>query len=200
MDIVVDKDYPMDVKDLSEVLLDIKGKNVDAFLGLSYPGDCFLITEQSMGIGLSPKFMYFLVGPGEVAFYPVLGAATEGVCGMGMYCGAVRYPGAKEFFDKFTKRWGHPPGLLNSADGFHAAQLMQQAIERAGTLDPEKIRDVLATEEFLTIEGPVRLRDGINEASVPGVIQWQKGIAQVVWPSEKTTAKFEFPKPAWPKK
>jgi len=200
MSVVVDKDYPIDVKDLSEVLLDIKGKNVDALLGLSYPGDCFLIMEQSIGIGLSPKFMYFLVGPGTNAFIPIFGSATEGVCGMGTYSGALGIPGAKEFYDNMLKRWGHPPDLLNGADGWHAAQLMQLAIEKAGTLDPEKIRNVLATEEFVTIEGPVRLRNGINELASPGVIQWQQGMAQVVWPQEKATAEFEFPKPAWPTK
>jgi len=198
MDVVVDKDYPIDVKDLSEVLLDIKNKNVDALLGMSYPGDCFLIMEQSRGVGLSPKFMYFLVGPGTNAFDPIFGPATEGICGMGTYSGALGIPGAKEFYDNMVKRWGHPPDLLNGADGWHAAQLMQQAIERAGTLDPEKIRDVLATEEFTTIHGSVRLRDGINELATPGVIQWQNEVAQVVWPPEKATAEFKFPKPRWP--
>ncbi len=198
MDVVVDKDYPIDVKDLSEVLLDIKDKNVDAFLGLSYPPDFFLIMEQAVGIGLSPKLMYFLVGPSNPAFPLAFGPAIEGVAGMGMYSGALGIPGAREFYDSYNERWGHPPDLLNGADGFHAAQLMQLAIERAGTLDSEKIRDVLATEEFVTIHGPVRLRDGVNELSVPGVIQWQKGTAHVVWPPEKATAKFMFPKPPWP--
>jgi branched-chain amino acid transport system substrate-binding protein len=198
IDIVYDKDYPWGVEDLSGPLLDIKAKNPDAFLGLGYPPDCFLTVKQSAEIGLNPKFMYFLIGPANVAFYPVVGAASEGICGMGMYCGALNYPGAQEFYDGMIERWGHPPDLLLGADGFHAATLMQQAIERAGTLDPEKIRDVLATEEFLTIEGPVRLRDGVNELAVPGVIQWQEGLAQTVWPPEMATTELTFPKPQWP--
>ena len=154
--------------------------------------------KQSIEVGLSPKFMYFLLGPSTNVFQPIFKDATEGVMGMGMYCGALNYPGAKEFYVNMQKRWGHPPNLLMGADGYHAAQLMEQAIERAGTLDPEKIRNVLSTEEFMTIEGPVRLRNGINELAVPGVIQWRKGMAETVWPKEKATAELIFPKPAWP--
>lgn len=196
--IVFDKDYAHDVKDLSGELLEIKKKNVDALLGMSYPEDCFLIMKQSIEIGLSPKLLYFLVGPATSAFQPIFKEAVEGVMGMGMYCGALDYPGAKEFYNNMIKRWGHPPNLLLGADGYHAAQLMQQAIERAGTLDPEKIRHVLATEKFLTIEGPARLRNGTNELAVPGVIQWQKGMAETIWPKKMATTEMIFPKPNWP--
>lgn len=198
INIAFEKDYSPDVKDLSGELLEIKKKDVDAFLGLSYPEDCFLIMKQSIEVGLSPNFMYFLLGPSTNAFQPIFKGATEGVMGMGMYCGALDYPGAKEFYQNMTKRWGHPPNLLMGADGYHAAQLMQQAIEKAGTLDPEKIRNVLATEEFMTIEGPVRLRNGINELAVPGVIQWQQGTAETVWPKKMATKELIYPKPAWP--
>jgi len=196
--IVYEKDYSPEVKDLSGELLEIKKKNVDAFLGLAYPPDCFLMMKQSIEVGFSPKFMYFLLGPAQNAFQPIFKEATEGVMGMGMYCGALNYPGAKEFYSNMIKRWGYPPNLLMGADGYHAAQLMQQAIEKAGTLDPEKIRNVLATGEFMTIEGPARLRNGVNELAVPGVIQMQHGVAQTVWPKEKATAGLNFPKPKWP--
>jgi len=199
-DVVIEKDYPMDVKDLSEVLLNAKNKNVDAVIGHSMPSDAFMIIEQSIGVGLDPKFMYFQIGPGEYAFPQIFGAAVEGVSGMGTWCGSARFPGSKEFYEAIVKRWGHPPGLLNQTDGWHVCQLMQQAIEKAGTLDREKIREVLATEEFVTIEGPVKLQDGLNTLAVAGVMQWQKGEAQLVWPLDRATAELEFPKPPWPKR
>ncbi len=195
--VVFDKDYPADVKDLTGELLDIKKKGVDTFLAMSYPPDCFLMMKQSIEVGFSPKFMYFLVGPSNAVFSSMFKEATEGVMGMGMYCGALNYPGAKEFYNNFTKRWGNPPNLLQGADGYHAAQLMQQAIEKAGTLDPEKVRNVLATGEFMTIEGPARLRNGVNELAVPGVIQWRKGMAELVWPKTKATIDLIYPKPQW---
>jgi branched-chain amino acid transport system substrate-binding protein len=196
--VALDKDYPMGVTDLSEVLLDIKAKDVDALIGLSLPEDCFLTMGQAQEVGLNPPFIYLLLGPGFSAFPEIFGDATEGIMGMGTWCGASNYPGAKEFYDKFIEKWGHPPSLLHSVDGYHGAQIMQQAIERAGSLDPEKLREVLEGGEFTTIQGPVLLRNGVNEKAIMGVIQWQQGEAQVVWPPEWATAEFLFHKPAWP--
>nr|MCU0805556.1 ABC transporter substrate-binding protein [Burkholderiales bacterium] len=52
--IVEKKSYPPGVKDLQPVLSDIKTKNPDAFVALSYPPDTFLITGQSKAIGFNP--------------------------------------------------------------------------------------------------------------------------------------------------
>jgi len=48
--IVEKKSYPLGVKDLSPVLKDIKAKNPDAFIGVTYPPDTFLVTGQSKEI------------------------------------------------------------------------------------------------------------------------------------------------------
>ena len=45
--IIEKKSYPLGVKDLQPVLNDIKAKNPDAFIALSYPPDTFLITGQA---------------------------------------------------------------------------------------------------------------------------------------------------------
>ena len=44
------------------MLNDIKAKNPDAFVGLTYPPDTFLVTEQSKAIGFNPKLFYAAVG------------------------------------------------------------------------------------------------------------------------------------------
>ncbi|TAN54657.1 MAG: branched-chain amino acid ABC transporter substrate-binding protein, partial [Betaproteobacteria bacterium] len=45
--IIEKKSYPLGVKDLKPVLNDIKAKNPDAFVALSYPPDTFLVTAQA---------------------------------------------------------------------------------------------------------------------------------------------------------
>jgi len=197
-DVVLYKDYPMGVTDLTEVLLDIKGKNVDALIALTYPADCFLIMEQSRGVGLNPKFYYSLVGPACSAFPDIFGAATNGVCTMGAWSEKSPYPGAKEFYDSYVERWDKLPDYLDSIESWVGCQIMEQAVGKAGTLDPEKLRDVIAAEEFMTIRGPVKFEGAMNTLGYPGTLQWQNEVAQVVWPPEKATAEFKFPKPRWP--
>jgi branched-chain amino acid transport system substrate-binding protein len=195
--VVLDKDFDIETKDLSPLLLEVKSKNVDAYFSMTLPPGCFLQMQQMKEIGLNPKWTYILLGPALGVFQPMFQDNAEEMTGMGMYCGALNYPGSKEFYDNFIKKYGHAPNLLQGADGYHAAQMYQQAIERAGSLDNEKLREVLATQEFQTIEGPSRLRNGVNELAVPGIIQWQNGVAQTIWPPKMATAKFEWPKPNW---
>src|SRR4030067_2116332 len=62
IDVDIIKSYPLGAKDLSPLLKTIKAANVDALLGMSYPGDTFLITEQAKVIELNPKVFYLGVG------------------------------------------------------------------------------------------------------------------------------------------
>lgn len=197
VNVVLDKDFDIETKDLSPLLLEVKSKNVDAYFSFTLPPGTFLQMQQMKEIGLNPKWTYFLLGPALGVFQPMFGDNVEGVTGMGMYSGNLNYPGAREFYDNYTKKYGYPPNLLQAADGYHAAQLYQQAIEAAGTLDNEKLREVLITQEFLTIHGPAKLGNGINEKSVPGVIQWVDGVAETIWPPQMATAEFQWPKPNW---
>jgi branched-chain amino acid transport system substrate-binding protein len=76
---------------------------------------------------------------------------------------------------------------------------LEQAIEKAGTLNREKLRDVIATEEFMTVDGPVKFAgERTNTLARHGMCQWQNGVIEVVWPSDVATAPLEIPKPSWP--
>ena len=67
----------------------------------------------------------------------------------------------------------------------------------AGSIDRPKIREIIATETFQTIIGPVKFVNGYNIHSPGDIGQWQKGEFEVVAPKEKRTAAPLFPKPAW---
>ena len=199
-DVVLHKDYPLNVTDLSEVLLDVKGKNADAVIGLAYPGDFFLMQKQSADVGLNPKFFYGLIGPGCAAFPDIFGPATEGICFQASWNEKLPYPGAKEFYDSYVKRWKKAPDYLDSAETYEGLQILEKAIDEAGTLDWKKIRDIIDTKVFKTINGEVYWGGTVfNQRGPSGVSQWQKGTVELVWPPEKATATLLIPKPAWRK-
>ena len=199
-EIVLNKDYPAGVKDLSEVLLEIKEKNPDALIAFCYPGGCFLMLKQAMGIGLNTKFWYGGIGPGISAFPKIIGAeATEGICLQSTWSYKLGFPGAKEFYDSYLERWEVPPDNLNSALGMQGCQIIEQAIEKAGTLDREQLRKVLKTKEFMTVDGPVKFAGKrTNTLARRGMCQWQNGVIEVIWPLDVATAPLEIPKPLWP--
>jgi branched-chain amino acid transport system substrate-binding protein len=187
--------YPLGVQDLSPVLKSIKSKNVDAFIGITYPPDTILATNQSREIGFSPKVFYASVGTAFPLFKDVIGASAENVMGMGSWNAGMN-AGARKYFDAHVGRFGKQPDRWASGHCWAALEVLQQAVEAVG-LDRKKIRDYIAGREFQTIVGPIRFKDGENVAT-PGTIgQWQKGEFEMVWPAGRTTAQAVFPKPAW---
>ena len=193
--IVEKKSYPLGVKDLSPVLKDFKAKNPDAFIGVTYPPDTFLVTAQSKEIGFNPKVFYAAVGTAFPVYKQRMGESIEGVMGLGTWNPRTS-PAAKSYFDAHVAKFQKEPDRWASAHAWAGLQIMQQAVEKVG-LDRKALREVIASEEFDTIIGKIRFKDGENVLT-PGIVsQWQKGEFEVVWPQARATAPVLLPKPEW---
>ena len=189
------KSYPLGVKDLKPVLNDIKVKNPDAFIALSYPPDTFLVTAQAREIAFNPKAFYASVGTAFPIYRDKLGPTVEGVMGLGTL-NPKTSPAAKAYFDAHKERHKKEPDRWASAHAWAALQVMEQAVAKAG-LDRKALRDAIASGEFDTVIGKVRFKNGEN-ISTPGVVsQWQSGEFEVVWPPDRATAPAMHPKPTW---
>ena len=189
------KSYPLGVKDLKPVLNDIKVKNPDAFVALSYPPDTFLVTAQAREIAFNPKAFYASVGTAFPIYRDKLGPTVEGVMGLGTL-NPKTSPAAKAYFDAHKERHKKEPDRWASAHAWAALQVMEQAVAKAG-LDRKALRDAIASGEFDTVIGKVRFKNGEN-VTTPGVVsQWQSGEFEVVWPPDRATAPAMHPKPTW---
>jgi branched-chain amino acid transport system substrate-binding protein len=199
LDLLLLKDYAMGEKDLTTLLSEVKRKGPDAVIALCYVPGSFTMTGQAQEVGLNPKFFFQLIGPAVVVFGPKFGAATEGIATIGHWSPKGKWPGAKDFYDRYVAKFNKKPDYLNSVLAYTGCQIMEQAIEGVGNFDWEKLRDYIATNEFQTINGPIKFT-GLENLRTPSmVLQWQKGDLEIVWPAETATAKPLYPKPAWPK-
>ncbi len=200
IDVVMYKSYPIGAKDLSPLLKQVKAADVDAFLAFTYPPETFLITGQAKAIGFNPKLFYMSIGTAFAAFKETYGAKMiEGVMGTGAWNPKVPYPGAKEFWDRMVQFAGAGKvDWYGNAFCYSSVQVLEQAIEKAGTLDRRKIREVIATSTFDTVIGPVKYVDQINVQSPGEVGQWQNGAFEIVAAKAKRTAQPIYPKPPWP--
>ena len=198
---VMSKSAPPDIKDVSPILKEAQKLNADIFCSFTYPDTSFLVTGTSQAIGYNPKAM--LLGPGgnfEVIRSVFGDEVIEGILGEGAWNEKSSKRHAK-FVKNYLERndrstldwWGHDVYWC-------ALEVFQQAIEKAGTLDQKKIRDIIATEKFDTILGKTWFENQMlaEECYAGQIGQWQKGIFEVVSPKNKATAKFIYPKPAFP--
>jgi len=202
IEVKLKKSYPPGIKDLSPLLKEAKSLHVDAFCAASYPDGGMLLTGQAIELGINFNALFITVTPFSPNLYrDTFGTnVVEGVMGGGAW-NAKTSPGAKEFVDKFVARFGMEPDYWGGLYYWSSLQHFQQAIEKAGTLNQKKIRDIMAKERFDTALGPFWYDESRYFVNHPGEIgQWQKGVFEVIDPGKKRTAPPEYPKPAWPKK
>jgi len=200
IDIVGIKSVPPDIKDLSPVIKEAKASEADVFCAFAYPDQIMPATGTSMELGFNPKA--WVGGPGvNFGFYhTTFGPAVEGVTGFTTFS-PKQSDAAKELADKLyagkpeelQDPWGHPlywAGL----------EVWKQAIEKAGTLDQDKIRDILTTEHFNTVLGDTWFENGLlaKECHTGEIGQWQNGVFEVIGPKDMATAEMIYPKPEWP--
>jgi len=201
IEVAMKKGYPMGVKDLSPLLKQADALDVDAFVGFSYPDECMLITGQSIELGINFKVFVLSVGPAFTFYRNAFGAQTvEGVIGGGAW-NPKSSPGARKFAAHFKEVTGEEMGNYWGSIYFYSAmQHFKQAVEKAGTLDQKKIREIMARERFDTALGPFWYDARQISANHPGQWgQWQNGVFEVVDPGPKRTAP-PIAKPEWPKK
>ena len=193
--VVGEKSFPANVKDLSVVLKDFKAKEPDALIGLTYPGESFLMTAQTKEIGFNPKLFYVAIGPAFPFFKQRFADAAEGMMGFGTWS-TSQGPAQQQYRDAYFKRFGKEPDRDTTGFVWSALQVQQEAIEKAG-LDRKAIRDYIASHEFSTLIGRVAYKDGAMARDTGTLSQWQNGSYEVIWPQQNATKSALYPKPEW---
>jgi branched-chain amino acid transport system substrate-binding protein len=202
IDVKMIKSTPPDLKDVSPILKEAQRLNVDAYCSFTYPPVTFPTVLTAQAIGYNPKIMF--LGPGG-SF-----AAIEDVCGGPKVINGIMAEGAwsihsdaahakfHEMLLKYIKPsqmdyWGHDVYWVS-------LQVLQQAIEKTGSLDQDKLRECIATEKFDTILGKTWFENQMlaRECYAGQVGQWQNGVFEVIDPGPKRTAAPIYPKPPWP--
>jgi branched-chain amino acid transport system substrate-binding protein len=197
--VILLEQFPMGTPDLSPILKRIKTLNPDALLVFGYPPEEFLALQQTIAIDFNPKVYFGSVGPAFPSFRDTYGAnVVEGIIHAGAWNAKIS-PEAKEFVDRFAAEGYGEPDYWCTGIAYGVCQVYEQAIDKAG-LDREAIKNVLDTETFHTVVGPVKFGEDGHNLYFPGYFgQWQSGMSEVIAPKEKRTAEPIYPKPPWPK-
>jgi branched-chain amino acid transport system substrate-binding protein len=209
INIVMAEAVPPYTEDVELVLKAARDSGADALCAYVYPPTTMAVVGQAMAIGYSPKAMVLGPGVNFQFFVDIFGPdILEGLIGFGAY-NKKSSPELADFIDKFIAKFGL--GKMDWWGGafyYAALECFGQAIEKAGTLDNTKVRDVMAKEHFQTILGDTwfdMTADGeggglLSKDCHPGEVgQWQNGTYEVIGPENRmTTNKIIYPKPAWP--
>jgi len=172
-DLVYDKSYPLGTPDLSPVMKGAKATDPDAFIAWSYPPDSFGLAEQAIIENLDVPIYYSAVATSFPAFKGAYGDKINNVLGAGGT--NVDDPLIAEYRQAHEELTGKVADYWASANTYAALQILEQAIEGAGTLDREAVTAFIKDGSFSTVMGTITFENQ-NSAKFWSAGQWQDGV------------------------
>jgi len=202
--IVVKEGYQAGAIDFKPILTKVKAANPDMIYMVSYVMDASLLMRQSKELRINPK-MFVGGGAGFTLpeFAKSAGDASDGVFSATLWIETLPFPGAKEYFNKFQKKYGSETEY-HGAEAYAAMYVVADALKRAKSITPKDVRDALVKTDMKTAFGPVKFisygkKTQQNKLDTY-LVQWQKGELEAVWPKGVATKKYIYPTPPWDKR
>ena len=193
-EVVLHETYAPGTTDYTDIILAAQAADVEALLSLPTPPDGFAIYQQMGELGWKPPFN-LVVRAADVPTWNDLGAAGEGVLLSTPWHPGLGLPGTEAVNERHLEEVERPADpVVGSA--YALVEILADAIERAGTLDHDAVRDAIAaTDGLSTIIGPITFRED-GTAAVPNPhMQRVGGAIELVWPAESATADLVYPAP-----
>jgi branched-chain amino acid transport system substrate-binding protein len=191
LNVVLEEIAPPDTKDFTPVILKLKQANPDVVYVEAFPRFEIPFMKQAYELGLKPR--EFFNGHIVDAVLNALGPRAEGLTGVVYWAPGLPYPGEQDFVTVLKDAGIEWARQMESSIHFQSFQVIQQAIELAGTLEPEELNRVLHEAKFQTLAGEVVHDErGLgNLRSYP--VQVQGGELKVIWPKNVGVAPHVYP-------
>ena len=195
--VVLHEKYAEAATDFNSILTKIKATGVEVVLVAGHTEESLNFTQQAKELNVSPKLISMTVGPSEADFRKSLGKDAEYIYGVASWSTQMNFIGylfndTKEFVKLFKEKFNYDPDYHN-ASGIADVAIFKDAIERAGTLDKEKVRDAIAATNLSTIYGRVQFSDNGQIKGTSVVLQILGGEIYQVYPNGVKEPVYPFP-------
>jgi branched-chain amino acid transport system substrate-binding protein len=167
-EIIASISYSSGDTDFRTQLTEVRGERPDVIFLPAYYTEAALILRQARQLGISAPFVG---GEGwdSPALVQVAGRSADGNYYTNHFSAADPSERVKAFVERYRAKYHATPDAL-AALWYDGARLLFFAAKRAGSADPEKIRNALAsTRDFEGVTGSISIDENRN-ASKPGVI------------------------------
>lgn len=199
--VVLSEGYQAGGVDFKPILQKVKSLRPDIVYMVSYLMDASLLMRQSKELDINPQaFIGGGAGHTLPEFLQNAADASEYCYSATLWTPQAKYPGAKEFFDNFKKKYNKEADY-HGAEAYAAAYVLADTLKRAKSLTPDGLRAALAETNMMTAFGPVKFISWgqfTNQNKMETlVLQVIKGKYETVWPREGASAKYVYPVPRW---
>ena len=172
--VVAFETYTTNDKDFNAQLTKIKQAGPEVIFLPNYYSEVPLQIQQAHGLGITVPFLGSdSWGSGELL--TLCGADCEGYYFSTHYAADNATPVAKKFIDAYTAKYGNTPDDV-AALTYDAFGLLWQALQSAGKVDRQAVRDALATiPNYEGVTGTMQFQEGSGDPIKSAVILQIKG-------------------------
>ena len=188
LEVVYFEKYAIGTLDHSATLSQIKSLDPQWIFITGYINDLLLVRKQMVDQELKAPVVTMIAGPAYQDFIESAGQTAENITSASWWHPAERYDGkdifgsTENFVKLFHDKYKSDPDY-GQASAAVCGALFQMAIERAGSLDRDKVRDELAKLDVVTFWGPVKFGpNGQINSLEPPVFQIQNAKPVVLFP------------------
>ena len=191
--------YSASSTDVSAQVLQLKDKNPDVVIFISYTADAILYMKTMANLAYKPPMVIGDdSGFSDPSFVPAVADIAQGV--MNRSAWAVGKPGSPTY--KINEMYKAKTGRDlddTSARNMQSFFALADAINRAGSTDPEKIRvaltqtDLKPNQLMMGYQGVKFDKTGQNILAATYLIQLHGKKYDLVWPEQAADAKLQWP-------
>lgn len=188
LEVVYAEYYAVGTMDMSAPISKIKAASPDWIFVSGYTQDTVLARKAMQDLGVTAKLVTMITGPAYREYTEALGPLANGVTSAVWWHPATTFTGddpwgsTQAFTEEYRAREHAEPDYVHASSAACLVAI-QKAIEKAGSIDPAKIRDALASLDIMTFYGPLKFGpNGMNIGRDLPIIQVQDQKEVVLYP------------------
>jgi len=193
--VVVEEYFPRATQDFTPIIAKIKAADPDIVYVSAFPPWEITFHKQALEQGLNPReFHYIHHG---AAFREAVGKTANLVTGENYWMPGVKGgPNVAEFEELLQKTGIKVEDFPWASIHFFGFEALRAALEKAGTLDREKLLAAVKGLDIMTISGRLKFDPTTGQGTLnPFPTQIQDGKYVALWPSQYATGKHIYPRP-----
>ncbi|MGH2533050.1 MAG: ABC transporter substrate-binding protein [Thermomicrobiales bacterium] len=205
LEVMADVKYTADATSLTSEIQKLQADGGDVLIPSSYTSDSILAVQTMEELGYLPKMIVAQnAGYADPAFIEAVGPLAEGIATRSAF--SIDITGVKPVASQVNELYravAEKDMYDVPARGFTGMMVLLDAINRAGSTDPEAIRQALI-ETDLGIDDTIMPWEGVtfdqqqqNELGVGIIVQIQNGQYATVFPREFAVEEVVFPLAPW---
>jgi branched-chain amino acid transport system substrate-binding protein len=194
LDVVGDYTFPVGTTDFASFIADAKAKGAQLLAGQLALADGVTLWKQLKSFGFRPQAAFLADASDADSWWQSLGSLAQGTLSEGYWSPSQASSGQlATIAPTLGKKYMGNPDYAAAAVAYAAAQVLTDALARAGSTNPAKLNTAISQTDAQTTAGLIKFSQSTHTAITPYYItQWQSGKLVQVQPLA-SGATFDVP-------